>query len=307
PPLGMGMGRGGGGEETSAVHRSPADHHMRVHLLRDSRPRHEPGAAEGVEGRRHLPFTRLDQQTPPGSEPRGRPAGHPAQHVQPIRPTVERDERFVLASLHRKEADLAGGDVRHIRGEDVDPTAQVGRQGRIQIALVRVPAVRHEVAAGTAHRRRVDVGGVQFDLAALVAEGGGQRGPHRTRATAQVDDDGGLGNGGHGLPDKELGTAAGDEHPGFDGDAQPRELGPAEDEFEGQTRDAPVDHGGGLVRGTGGGEDQLRLVLGEDAAGGAQCRDDGGGGEKRGHDSREPFGGPKGAPAVAYRQCTAPR
>lgn len=53
------------------------------------------------------------------------------------------------------------------------------------------------------------------------------------------------------------------------------EPGPAEDVFEGQSRDAPVHHGGGLVRGAGGGEDQLRLVLGEDTARGTERGDNG--------------------------------
>jgi hypothetical protein len=138
---------------------------------------------------------------------------------------------------------------------------------------VGVAAVRGDVAAGAVDRRRVDVGGMEFGA----VERRGQGGTHRAGAAAQVDDDRGAGDGGEGPLDEELGAAAGDEHAGFHGDTQARELGPAEDEFEGQTRDTPVDHGGGLVRGAGGGEDQLRLVLGEDAAGGAKCRDDRGG------------------------------
>lgn len=128
---------------------------------------------------------------------------------------------------------------------------------------------RRDIAAGAAHRGRVDVRGVQFGP----AEGRGQRGADRTRAAAQVDDDGRVARERDGLLDEEFGTAARHEDAGVEGDAQTVELRPAEDVFEGQSRDAPVHHRGGLVRGTGGGEDQLRLVLGEDTAGGAERGD----------------------------------
>lgn len=61
----------------------------------------------------------------------------------------------------------------------------------------------------------------------------GERGAEGSGAAAQVDDDrSGTGEGG-GLPDQELGAAAGYEDAGADGDPQAVELGPAEDVFQG--------------------------------------------------------------------------
>lgn len=103
---------------------------------------------------------------------------------------------------------------------------------------------------------------MQFDG----AERGGEGGADGTRAAAQVHHDGRVGDVGERLLDEELGTATGYEDPGFHGDAQSPELGPAQDEFEGLTQDTAVDHGGQFVRGAGGGEDQPCLVLGEHTA-----------------------------------------
>lgn len=108
------------------------------------------------------------------------------------------------------------------------------------------------------------------------------------------------------LVDEELGAAAGHEDTRLDGDTQTVEPGPAENVFEGQSRDAPVHHGGDLVRGAGGGEDELRLVLGEDTACGTERGDNEIGNRgHREHGSREPFGEPKGALAVTYRRRSA--
>ncbi len=121
------------------------------------------------------------------------------------------------------------------------------------------------------------------------AEGLGEGRADRAGAAAQVHDDGRVRGLREGLLDEVLGAAAGDEHAGFHMDAQAGELGPADDVFEGQAGDAPLDHRGEFVMSAGGGEDQSRLVLGEDTARGTERGDDGGGG-KRGHESREPFG-----------------
>src|SRR5690606_7500483 len=60
------------------------------------------------------------------------------------------------------------------------------------------------------------------------------------------------------------------EDPGRDADATAAEAGPADDLFEGQSAGPALDHPGGLPRVARGGEDQVRLVLGEDAAGGPE-------------------------------------
>src|SRR5690606_40675554 len=58
--------------------------------------------------------------------------------------------------------------------------------------------------------------------------------------------------------------------PGRDADATAAEAGPADDLFEGQSAGPALDQPGGLPRVARGGEDQVRLVLGEDAAGGPE-------------------------------------
>jgi hypothetical protein len=131
---------------------------------------------------------------------------------------------------------------------------------------------------------------VQFDA----AESGGQRRADGAGTAAQVHDETRAGRPGQGLFDQELRAAARHEDARVDGDAQAPELGPADDEFEGQARDPALDHGGGFGRGAGGGEDQLGLVLGEDTTRGAQGDDDGvtqgrWNGRHGGHGSQEPF------------------
>jgi hypothetical protein len=132
------------------------------------------------------------------------------------------------------------------------------------------------------HRRGIDVGGVQLDP----AQGGGQRGAHRARAAAQVDDDGrpfGILPGGHrgpagevgGLPDQELAAAARYEDPRIQGYPQPAELRPAQDVLEGLAGRPLVHHGGQDVRRLGRGDEQPRLVLGEDTARVAEPADNG--------------------------------
>ena len=231
-----------------------------------------PTAGEGVEGRGGLPFARLDQEAAAGGEPAGRLGGDPAQDVESVRTAVERDQRFVVAGFRGQQADLARGDVGHIGREDGDPAAQIAGQRREEVALVDLAADRADIAAGAAHRCRVDVGGVQFHL----SEPGGQGGADRARAAAQVHHDRGVRNLGEGLLDEELGAAARHEDTGLHGDAQPSEPGPADDEFERQSGDPAVDHGGQFPGRAGGGQDQLRLVLREDTARGAQLGDDAG-------------------------------
>src|SRR5262249_23709945 len=73
-------------------------------------------------------------------------------------------------------------------------------------------------------------------------------------------------------------------------DPQAAELDPAQDLFEGQAGDPSVHHGGQLGRRPGRVDEQLRLVLGEDTAGGPEPGGDGGG--SGGWESRQenPFG-----------------
>jgi hypothetical protein len=136
---------------------------------------------------------------------------------------------------------------------------------------------------------------VQFDP----AEGRGQRGTHRPRATAQVDHDqrpfwgkgliiAGMSNGldglagpGDRLVHEEFGTAPGDENSRVHRDPQAAELGPAQNLFQWQPGGAPVHHGGEVGGGACRGDEQPCLVLGEDTAAGAEPGGDEGEGRKR--------------------------
>jgi hypothetical protein len=61
-----------------------------------------------------------------GSQPVGRPGGHAPQDIQAVRAAVQRHQRLVRAGLGREEADLAGGNVGHVGGQDLDPAPQPG-------------------------------------------------------------------------------------------------------------------------------------------------------------------------------------
>ena len=157
------------------------------------------------------------------------------------------------------------------------PSAQRGGQRLEEVALENLAADGGDVAAGAPDRDRIEVGGVQLDL----AEGRGERHTERPRATAQVHDDGpGLSGGrlageGNGLADQELGAAAGHEDAGVHGDPQAAELRPAEDVLERLAGGPPVQHGGQGGRCPRRGDEQPRLVLGEDAARGPEPGDGG--------------------------------
>jgi hypothetical protein len=149
-----------------------------------------------------------------------------------------------------------------------------------------------DVPPGARHLGRVDVDGMQFDR----AEGRGQCGAYRPRAAAQVDNDrpravggppgaGGAGARG-GLLDEELAAAARNEDAGAHGYPQPAELGPPNHLLDRQAGGAPVHHDVELGWGRSRAAQQPRLILGEDAAGGAEPADDNGllgrGGRARG-------------------------
>jgi len=125
------------------------------------------------------------------------------------------------------------------------------------------------------------------------AERLGQRRAHRARAAAQVDDDnrarrggvlpGGVLPGGRGGPagegggpaDQELGAAARYEDAGVHRYPQAAELRPAEDVLERLAGGPLVHHGGQGSRCPRRGDEQPRLVFGEDAARGPEPGDGG--------------------------------
>ncbi len=100
------------------------------------------------------------------------------------------------------------------------------------------------IPAGAAHRGRFEVDGVQLGPFQRCDE----RGPHRARSAAQVDDDGSWPGQGGGLADEELGARAGYEDFWVHGYPQAAELSPAEDVLEGQAGGLPI-HNRGEVGG----------------------------------------------------------
>jgi hypothetical protein len=212
-----------------------------------------------------------------------KPPGHPPLDVKPVRATVKRNPRFVYAGLRGQQPDRLGGYVGCVGDQDVDAAPQRSGQRLVEVAFVDLTTGSGEVAAGAPHRSRVDVDGVQLDP----VQGRDQRCAHRARAAAQVNDDsswpgeglagaGSLAGQGGGLVDEELGAAAGYEDSGVHGYPQAAELRPAEDVFERQASGSPVHHGGEVDPRPCRGDEQLRLILGEDTAGGPKPGDDDG-------------------------------
>ena len=102
-----------------------------------------------------------------------------------------------------------------------------------------------------------------------------QYGAHRARAAAQVDDDGVRPGKGGGLVHQELGAPPRYEHIRVDKYPQPAEVCPAEDVFERYAGDPLINHRREFGRCGGRADEQLRFVLGEDAAGSPKpCGDD---------------------------------
>jgi hypothetical protein len=223
---------------------------------------------------------------------------HPAQQLEAVRATVQGDGRLVEASLPGEESDLIGGDVGHVGDQDVDAPAQGWWQRIEEVAVVDVTIDRGQVAPGTAHRGRVDVGSVQLDG----PHGGGQGRTQRSRATAEVEHNRARRGTGGGLAHQELAAVAGHEDARFDRDAQAAELRPADHLLERQPLDPPRDHRGEGGRGRRGRDQQACLLLREDAAGGAQAHGDGGGTERwrrTGHASTPRGGRAPGGPLPA--------
>ena len=235
-----------------------------------------PLAATASPGRDGLALAHLAEQAAARREPLRCGGGHPAQQVQPVRAAVEGHARLVQPGFRRQQGDLAGRDVGDVGGQHVDPPAQRAGQRIVQVALVHLAGRGGHVAPGAPHRGRIDVGGVQLG----VAQGRGHRGAHRPGPAAQVENDHRLPRPGR-LPaehDRDAGEIFGaparDEDARVDGDPLAAELGPAEHLLERQPGDAPGHQVGEVGRGLRRRDEQLRLLLGEDAARGAQRADD---------------------------------
>ena len=169
-----------------------------------------------------------------------------------------------------QQPDRLGGYVRRVGDQDVDPTSQRSGQRLVQVAFVDVAADGGDVAAGAPYGGGVDVDGVQLDGFHY----GGQRSAYRARTATQVDDDRPCRSERYGLVDQELGAPARYEDPGVHRYPLAAELRPAQYVFQRQPGDSPVHHLDQAGRRTGGGDEQPRLVFGEDTSGGAESGDD---------------------------------
>jgi peroxiredoxin len=249
----------------------------------------QAGGLQVFDGGAHLTLARLDQQVPPrAQEPRGQ-VDHAAEDHQAVVPAVERGVRLVLAGLRRHHADRRGRYVRRVRDEDVDVAPHLGGERFGEVARVGVRGERAgsgggsvvgqrlEVLVRAGHGGRVDVGGVDLDIAPRREEAGRDGAAERATAAAQVDQQHRAGTGvgcacGR-LPDQQLGPLPRHEHAGRHQPAPTVELGPAHQVLQREPADARggelLEAGGVAVGGLG---DDPGLVLGEDTAGGAQAR-----------------------------------
>jgi hypothetical protein len=175
----------------------------------------------------------------------------------------------VDTGLRRQQPNFVGGNVGRVGDHDVDAAANAGRQRLEQVTVVD-PSLGWEIAARILRRGRVDVGCEQFDL----VNGRDQRGAHRARAAADVDDKSPWLAKGRRLLDQELGATTRHEDSRAHRYAQAAKVGPAENVFEGKAGGSPIDHGGEVSRGRCGGDEESGFLLGVDTAGGPKPGDD---------------------------------
>jgi len=252
-----------------------------MQLVRTGQLRDQPGAGNGFEGLRRLALAGLDQHAAARRQPLRGCGSHPSHDVEPVAATVERHPRLVQASLRREQPDLSGWHVRHVGGQDVNAPPQGGGQRVVQVAFVDL-AAGTDITPGAPDGGRVDVSGIQFDP----VQGSVQRGTHRARAAAQVDDNRPRAAGragicgrrlagqGDGLAHEKLGAVPRDEYARIHDYPQAAELRPAHHLLQGQARGPLVQHGGEFGRGARRGAEQLRLVLSKDTARGPEPGDD---------------------------------
>jgi hypothetical protein len=183
----------------------------------------------------------------------------------------------VQPGLRGQEGDGVARHVGHVRGEDVDAAAQRPGQRVEQVSDMEV--CPRQVPPGAADRGGVDVGGMQVGD----VQDGGQCRTHRPGAAAEVHDDGPGRREGDRLAHQQLRAPAGHEHSRLDGDPQPAELRPAQEVLQGEARDPLLDQRGEGAGGARRVRQEARLVLGEDAPGGAQPGHDGGVDGRVGH------------------------
>jgi hypothetical protein len=173
---------------------------------------------------------------------------------------------LVVARLPRHQRDRVGRHVRRVCDDDVHLSAETGGEHVVEVALE--DAFRRQVAPGAGHRVRVHVDGPDLDTR--------HSRQHRRRdgagPAAQVDDhiarrherDDGL--------DQQRGALARHEHTRRHGQPQPAELHPPEQLLQRLAGLAAYDERVELLGGRCRVGQQRCLVLGEDAPGRPQPR-----------------------------------
>ena len=102
----------------------------------------------------------LDHEAATRPQPGRRTRRDPPEHVETVESAVERDPVLVVARLARHGRHGVGRDVRRVDDDEVDPTAQVVGQRGVEVALV--DPLGRQVAAGAGHRCRVRVRGMHL-------------------------------------------------------------------------------------------------------------------------------------------------
>jgi hypothetical protein len=188
-----------------------------------------------------------------------------------VRATVECHERFVQPGLWRHHRDLTGWHIRRVDDEHSHPASKPRRQSIVQITLVDRSPDGGEISPSALHRGRLDVSGMQFDLA-VRAQPGGYRDADGTRTAAQVHDQprtvrkSRLTRCRDRLADQELAAAPRNEDAGPDGDAQAAKFSPADNVLERQPGHTALHHVLELISRRRCCDEQISLILGKDAA-----------------------------------------
>jgi alkylation response protein AidB-like acyl-CoA dehydrogenase len=239
----------------------------RAQLLVPDDPRCQ-ARLRGQLGRpRRLHPAGLDHQPARRAEPGRRGRGDPAVHVQAVGPAVQREPWLVQPGLRRHQRDRLARHVRRVGDEDIHPPAQRIGQRRIQITLVH-PRALAQVPPRAPHGHRLDLHRMQLGI----RTGREHRCADRAHPAAQLGDHTARTQHGQHLGDQQLRAAAGHEHARLDGQTQPGELHPTEQELQRLARDPSGGQRVQLGRRARRLGQQARLVLGEHATGRTQPR-----------------------------------
>lgn len=213
-----------------------------------------------------LAFAGFDQQVASWGKPLCPLGRHPALYLQAIGSAVKAHTRLVQSCFGRHHVNVAGGNVRSIAQQNLDPATEPIRQWIEEIALVQASTQWTNIAARALDSGRLDIGSVQLDPARRSI----QRGTQRTAPTAKVEYHRSRGSKCGRHADEELRSAPGNKDTRSDGNPQPTEIHPPQNVLEWVATRTRRDHFGEFTGGSCCGDQQLCFFLGEDATGGPQ-------------------------------------